>query len=309
MFRFSFSFQSRPLYLQINISIMQTAIVEEVISFSALDNMPNLTCPSLVLISLQKISMKLHSQQQIQRTIQVYAIETPTESTLRHFSAPFRRTFGGTSKKPKQDCSTDPFCVETVDTNNEELVACLSADKIHSQIRRLCNSSGIMKDAMLTDIPSHRSKVMFSINGCGYRDHASELAQVDDDQIGFIMLECGLEAVKFKLLKSTGHGNKEPGEVKCERQAKSDGNRSTHDELNSNASNTDDDVSWTSRISIPSQAPDCGSTADGESSMSELSVVNIDRNTTSGIIKVHTVWFNFAAPPRSPNTRKIDFTR
>lgn len=32
-------------------------------------------------------------------------------------------------------------------------------------------------------------------------------------------------------------------------------------------------------------------------------------NTSSCIIELRTVWFNFAAPPRAPITRKIDFTR
>lgn len=32
-------------------------------------------------------------------------------------------------------------------------------------------------------------------------------------------------------------------------------------------------------------------------------------NTSSCVIEFKTVWFNFAAPPRAPITRKIDFTR
>lgn len=32
-------------------------------------------------------------------------------------------------------------------------------------------------------------------------------------------------------------------------------------------------------------------------------------NTSSCIIELRTVWFNFAAPPHAPITRKIDFTR
>lgn len=32
-------------------------------------------------------------------------------------------------------------------------------------------------------------------------------------------------------------------------------------------------------------------------------------NTVSGVIELKTVWFNFAAPPRTPITRKIDYTR
>ncbi len=35
----------------------------------------------------------------------------------------------------------------------------------------------------------------------------------------------------------------------------------------------------------------------------------IDANASSCIIDVQQVWFNFAAPPRTPITRKIDYTR
>lgn len=34
-----------------------------------------------------------------------------------------------------------------------------------------------------------------------------------------------------------------------------------------------------------------------------------DRNTSSCAIDLKVVWFNFAAPPRTPITRKIDYTR
>jgi hypothetical protein len=32
-------------------------------------------------------------------------------------------------------------------------------------------------------------------------------------------------------------------------------------------------------------------------------------NTSSCVIELRAVWFNFAAPPHAPITRKIDFTR
>lgn len=35
----------------------------------------------------------------------------------------------------------------------------------------------------------------------------------------------------------------------------------------------------------------------------------ISGNTVSCVIELRTVWFNFAAPPRTPITRKIDYTR
>lgn len=36
---------------------------------------------------------------------------------------------------------------------------------------------------------------------------------------------------------------------------------------------------------------------------------DVDGNASSCIIEIQQVWFNFAAPPRTPITRKIDYTR
>ncbi|KAG1657990.1 hypothetical protein GQR58_023181 [Nymphon striatum] len=309
-------FQASITIPQININVMQTAIVDEVISFSALENMHDLTCPSLFTICLQKISMKVYSCKQIDRSIQIYDNETPTESTAGRMSS-FRWATGSSTKKPKQDSLSDPFSFESVDASNHDLIICFSVEKIHTQIRRLCNSLNSLKDAVLTDIPSHQSKVLFTLHGCGYYDQASEMPNIDNEQIGFIMFECGLEGVKFRLLKSVGSGNPKEPEIVDSNFKDNDSNitkeegiktETDNSELKSDTSSVEDNASWTSRISIPSQIPECGSTADTDTS-SQLSVVNIDRNTTSGVIKVKNLWFNFAAPPKSPNTRKIDFTR
>lgn len=40
-----------------------------------------------------------------------------------------------------------------------------------------------------------------------------------------------------------------------------------------------------------------------------VSISNNNGRTSSCVIDLKTVWFNFAAPPSAPITRKIDFTR
>lgn len=40
-----------------------------------------------------------------------------------------------------------------------------------------------------------------------------------------------------------------------------------------------------------------------------VAVKGKDGNASSCVIQVQQVWFNFAAPPRAPITRKIDYTR
>lgn len=45
---------------RVNISLIQTSVVEEVISFSALDNVQELSCASLLAVSFDGISARLH---------------------------------------------------------------------------------------------------------------------------------------------------------------------------------------------------------------------------------------------------------
>lgn len=46
-----------------------------------------------------------------------------------------------------------------------------------------------------------------------------------------------------------------------------------------------------------------------ESQAKNISNTKDSGNVSSGIIELKIVWFNFAAPPRAPITRKIDYTR
>lgn len=45
------------------------------------------------------------------------------------------------------------------------------------------------------------------------------------------------------------------------------------------------------------------------SSDNTVAKVGIDKNASSCVMEVCQVWFNFAAPPLTPITRKIDYTR
>ncbi|CAK9254404.1 unnamed protein product, partial [Sphagnum jensenii] len=51
--------------------------------------------------------------------------------------------------------------IETVDTHLEETIASANLCSMHMQLSRLKNSSTILKDAILTVIPSQYSKVNF----------------------------------------------------------------------------------------------------------------------------------------------------
>lgn len=47
-----------------NVTLLQVSIVEEIISFSALDNIKDLTCVSLFSVCFDNITLKLHYDSQ-----------------------------------------------------------------------------------------------------------------------------------------------------------------------------------------------------------------------------------------------------
>lgn len=59
-------------FTQINVTILQVSIVEEVISFSALDNIKDLTCVSLFSLCFDNINAKFHLDMQAHEVLQKF---------------------------------------------------------------------------------------------------------------------------------------------------------------------------------------------------------------------------------------------
>lgn len=80
---------------------------------------------------------------------------------------------------------------------------------MHAQLRRLPNESSILKDSVITAIPSHHSKVMFVCTKIHSlprsereRSDATFRGTKEDplqEKLGFIMFETGLEGVSIKV--------------------------------------------------------------------------------------------------------------
>lgn len=58
--------------LQVNVTLLQASVVEEVISFSALDNIRDLTCVSLFSVCLDSVSLQFYSGHQSKKSVQMY---------------------------------------------------------------------------------------------------------------------------------------------------------------------------------------------------------------------------------------------
>lgn len=63
------------------------------------------------------------------------------------------------------------------------------------------------------------------------------------------------------------------------------------------------------RTSIQSEAKEPAEETETKQPQQVVGVKKDSSNVISCIIELKVVWFNFAAPPRTPITKKIDYTR
>ena len=134
--------------------MLQAGMVEEKISFSALDNISELTCVSLVGISIDNIRCQLLSNSHSCKTTKDILPSVLTGSPSRNKSLP---------KEGKPESSTDTEKDNVPEILREEDVGTLHLNSVHLQLRRLLRDGHIPEEVILTAIPEHKSKVMFSI--------------------------------------------------------------------------------------------------------------------------------------------------
>lgn len=222
--------------------------------------------------------------------------------------------------------SGEPVYIETSEKQQEDLVVSLVIGKVHGQLRRLRNDSSIINDAVITAIPLQHSKVLFTctkisqpIRGFEFyripspNAHANQSELFNsENKLGFIMFEFGFEGIAVKIVKKSQF-------EKIENEANDD--KLTHiksdhpelcrsrDDLESIGKQSDVSTQTTvtgqkyTSSSAPAEIPQNGATS------ALATKENSGGNTSSCVIELKTVWFNFAAPPRAPITRKLDYTR
>ncbi|XP_037557896.2 uncharacterized protein LOC119434975, partial [Dermacentor silvarum] len=211
---------------RVNVMALQCSVVEELIAFSALDNLKDLACVSVLALCLDQVQVQMLQSRQAQRCLQVLPEAQEQSPPL--------------GRRPEK-----PLLLETSLPGHHQGVATISLGAAHAQLRRLRNcSSSLLKEATVTCVAPHHSKVCFTFE-------CPDCEKVDD-KMGFIMTECGVEGASLRLV---GHG----------------GPHSTNPEA---------------------------LYSDGEPSCDALL-----------LLEIKTVWFNFAAPPRTTNAHRTDFTR
>ncbi|CAK1602686.1 unnamed protein product, partial [Parnassius mnemosyne] len=198
---------------KVNVIFIQSSVVEDMISFSALDNIQDLTCVSLFGLSVENIVAKFVSSKKTLESIQLYY--RPTLRALVN-----KKSFGimkgprafisaqssgsGRKRGPEKG---EPVFIETSQQQCEDTTITLNIGKVHGQLRRIRNESSQLKDATVTGIPCQHSKVCFKFTkidpcskGCDTTCCQSGATESQkESSVGFIMFECGLEGVAIKV--------------------------------------------------------------------------------------------------------------
>ncbi|RWS23597.1 uncharacterized protein B4U80_01572 [Leptotrombidium deliense] len=278
---------------KINIIVLQASLVEEMIASTALDNIKDITCVSLLAASINNIDFEFCNSKKEKRSLHTFVntnpVRTPPTSAFASFAQHelVSRLF---SKKPKKEHKEiEPLTIETHELLSQETMAVGKVGSFHAQLSRLTNSSSILRDAILTVIPHTQSKVNFEYTRSSFSvvqtptvrrrsfqnkstfrrqegvekefdnvyidTSCDKSSESDESQTDFIMFECGLEEISVQAVKN-----------------KNDSDKRVVSEQEKHKENT-------------------------------------ERKGASFVCGVGVVWFNFAAPPKTPITRKIDFTK
>lgn len=150
------------------------------------------------------------------------------------------------------------------------------------------------------------------------------------EDIGFIMFECGLEGTCVKITKHSHFDKVDPNDDKM--TCKTDSDICYADSLRSEEykpekppkivrSSVIDEIfkkkdSTSSKPSTPNlgtchpePVPETEPVPLDPTANNLIVPVKDTEKASSCVIDLKTVWFNFAAPPRTPITKKIDYTR
>ncbi|XP_055681343.1 bridge-like lipid transfer protein family member 1 isoform X2 [Lutzomyia longipalpis] len=366
---------------KISVSMIQSSVVEEVISFAALDNVQDLSCASLLVVCFDSISTRFHFAKTTKASMHTFTqpamrsgglkkggiIRGTTRALLAHLS----------SQSRPDNVPGEPVLIETSEKQLEELVVTLDIGKAHAQLRRLKNEGCALQEnqTIVTAIPAHRSRAMFECTK--YPEEPS----LEPFGLGFIMFEGGLEGIGVKIVKRSQFEKSEnaqdrlkeqPAEVETSVEVQALAKKSNQQPASTSATdsapntgklgenrlsgggiskkpltpkpstpkeklmmgldfNKSRDKESGSKdgktpqvpqpkptetvITVEEEAPGkegSGAKAQpaaGGGSTAVVAKKNDNGKTSSCIIDLKTVWFNFAAPPRVPITRKIDYTR
>ncbi|KAF7285801.1 hypothetical protein GWI33_009982 [Rhynchophorus ferrugineus] len=308
---------------KVNVTLLQISIVEEIISFSALDNIKDLTCVSLFSVCFDNIALKFHFDHQAKEVLDKFLRPSVVRTKNKGANlAKFLRLQSNTNPDVIQG---EPVFIESCENQQSQLVVCLNIGKAHAQLRRLRNESSILNDAVITAIPPYKSKVSFiptkikpMYRGLEYylqpipkENNISQLDELsNEDKLGFIMFEGGLEGISIKIVKKSKFDSDTPinGSIDTQTNESIKSNENLESTGNTPRANTETKPT-TKETHTPKPEKKNAEEGSHAGELEKDSNTKDNGNVSSGVIELKIVWFNFAAPPRAPITRKIDYTR
>lgn len=112
---------------QINITLLQASVVEEVISFSALDNIRDLMCVSLLAVAIEQTQIHFLFRNQVKKSVQV-------------LHRPVILPKAQKKRKSKVSASdsllSEPVFIENSEKQSELMSTSVDIHRIHGQLRR-----------------------------------------------------------------------------------------------------------------------------------------------------------------------------
>lgn len=357
---------------KMNITLLQASVVEEVISFSALDNIRDLMCVSMLAVAIERTHIYFLYREQERKTVQVLQRPAILPKTVK-------------KRKSKVSSSesilSEPVFIENSEKQSELISTSIDITRLHAQLRRLKNDSSILKEAVITAIPNPHSKVLFRFakipcslapsNSSGgvhgvdqmgrqestLDDHSELLSEngtfpfqssqqrpiSSDEKLGFIMCECGLEGISLKGVKNSEAQPRDKPDDEDNREEETvsvtlcnevgpgaqvgptlssgissgipPSAASTHDGSSMGRDIGDIGSDKETNTLIEDHDQDLGDEAEAASTGVGVGKVRSsqgssgDAASASCVIRFKVMWYNFAAPPQTPITRKIDYTR
>lgn len=320
----------------INIYVITSALVEQLVDSSTIDHLNDCTCVSLFALNIGRSNFDYFTNRKERRSLHTFITNNAQTPPASIFAALTQKDLVSklfSKKVKKEQKEIEPLTIETQELLLEESVGLGSITKLHVQLNRLKNSSSLLNDALLTIIPKNNSKVDFEIvnivNGPspspvkpfkvpekGLKKSQSlnpKLTRQDclaneNDDLGtddnkpdllnsFIMFEAGLENIRVNGVKKKIITDEKllPKENAQGEEAKKEEDKPDSKESNQPQ---EDEIKSEKKPEDEKATPTADQTA--------ASFMN---NASSLGGTISCIWFNFAAPPKTPNTKKIDFTK
>ena len=327
----------------INIYVLQASLVEKLVDSSTIDHLNDCTCVSLFAINIGRSNFDYFNNRKERRSLHTFITNNAQTPPASIFAALTQKDLVSklfSKKVKKEQKEIEPLTIETQELLLEESVGLGSITKLHVQLNRLKNSSSLLNDALLTIIPKNNSKVDFKIvnivnpysplnanvkledkllrksenlnpklarqkegeedylNENEFNQFVNENLNLEDKKpdllSGFIMFEAGLENIRVNGVKK-----------KIITDEKSIKNNQTENKKEEDEKKLDNDKDKNKDDEIKKDEEEVNK----EKNQSDKEISPFKNNASSLGGTINVIWFNFAAPPKTPNTKKIDFTK